>query len=331
MSEALKILKEWKDELLKLPNVTGIGTASKKIVITVSETDPKTLAAIPTNIDNIPVEVRKAGPFYLLQARTDRWRPMVGGISIGHYAITAGTLSCMVKEIKTGEAMLLSNNHVFAFQFSGHEIGQKGDPILQPGPIHGGTLPQDQVATLERWVKVYSPNEQGQPGAGKGLNLIDAAIAKPLSEDLITPKVLDIGKPVEPFEAKAGTKVRKSGLTTGLTYGIVDIESYETNVYLYENGPYYRFVDQLLIKPIPPYQVFVQPGDSGSLTALSTTPNPVGLVFAGDEAGNGVVCKAKYIVDMLGIEFLPMLPYIPIASFIGAYSFTLGILKSIKP
>ncbi|MEM1551578.1 MAG: hypothetical protein QXH03_02775 [Candidatus Bathyarchaeia archaeon] len=331
MSEILKVIKEWYKPLLETPNVTGVGTASKEIVITVSKVDAKTLANIPTQIEGIPVKIIQAGPFYMLQARTDRWRPMVGGISIGHYKITAGTLSCMVRDIRTGEVLLLSNNHVFAMQFSGYELGEKGDPILQPGPYDGGTLPNDKVGELERWIKVYLPSEVGQPGAGKGLNLIDAAVAKPTLPDIIKPTVLDIGRPVEPYDAKAGTKVRKSGRTTGLTYGTVVVDNFVVNVYIEKGSPlYYTFTDQLFIQP-PPSQVFAQPGDSGSLTTLSTTSNPVGLLFAGDEDGNGVVCKAKHIVTLLQIEFLPPLPYIPIASAIASYSATAGILQFIIP
>jgi hypothetical protein len=327
-AELKKILAEWSETILEIPGVTGVGTASKHILITVAKMEPKTLAAIPTQIEDIPVKIIEAGPFHFLQTRKDRWRPMVGGISIGHYKVTSGTLACMVKDKKTGEVKLLSNNHVFALDFGEERMGQKGDPILQPGPYYGGTL-DDKVGELDRWLRVYLPDEEGQPGAGKGYNIIDAAIAT-TSPELIKPEVLDIGKPVEPVEAKVGQKVRKSGTETGLSYGTIISTDWIGDVS--EKGVtwYCRFKDCIFVQPPYPL-VFISFGDSGSLTTLSTSTNPVGLVFAGDEKGNGVLCKATYITALLDVQFLPPLPYIPVASFLASYSFTAGITSYFIP
>jgi hypothetical protein len=327
MAEAKKVLEEWSETLLEIPGVTGVGTASKHILITVAKMDPKTLAAIPTQIEGKRVKIIQAGPFHFLQTRKDRWRPMVGGISIGHYKVTAGTLACMVKDKKTGEVKLLSNNHVFALDIGDIKIGQKGDPILQPATYDGGTL-DDKVGELDRWIRVYSPDEEGQLRAGKGYNIIDAAIAT-VPPELVKPEVLDIGKPVEPVEVKVGQKVRKSGRTTGLSYGTIASSDYIVDVY-YTETEYCRFKDTIFVQPPYPL-VFAQPGDSGSLTTLSTSTNPVGLVFAGDEAGNGIVCKATYITALLDVEFLPSLPYVPVASFLASYSFTAGIASYFIP
>jgi len=46
--------------------------------------------------------------------RTERWRPMPMGVSIGHYRGATGTAACLVKDRRTGEILILSNAHVLA-------------------------------------------------------------------------------------------------------------------------------------------------------------------------------------------------------------------------
>src|SRR5437899_12519168 len=67
-------------------------------------------------------------------------RPMV--FSVGHPAITAGTIGARVRDA-LGHVYILSNNHVLA-NSNGASIG---DPEYQPGPFDGGTA-ADQIATL---------------------------------------------------------------------------------------------------------------------------------------------------------------------------------------
>jgi len=76
--------------------VTGKSTGELCLTILVSSKVPKwTLLAkdlIPQQIDSIITDVKDVGNIVAFKARTDRWRPAPGGVSIGHYAITAGTL-----------------------------------------------------------------------------------------------------------------------------------------------------------------------------------------------------------------------------------------------
>src|SRR5256885_16595320 len=67
---------------------------------------------VPPAIDGIPTDVVATGVIRALQARTARFRPAPGGVSIGHRAITAGTLGCVVR--RQGQVFVLSNNHVLA-------------------------------------------------------------------------------------------------------------------------------------------------------------------------------------------------------------------------
>ncbi|TMI41040.1 MAG: hypothetical protein E6H41_05300, partial [Betaproteobacteria bacterium] len=103
---------------------------------------------VPPAIDGIPTDVVATGVIRALQARTARFRPAPGGVSIGHRAITAGTLGCLVR--RQGQVFVLSNNHVLA----NSNDAQRGDAILQPGPHDGGRFPDDQLAELEDFVRV---------------------------------------------------------------------------------------------------------------------------------------------------------------------------------
>ncbi len=88
----------------------------------------------------------------------------MGGISVGHKDISAGTLGGYVRDNVTGELMILSNNHVLA----NVDAGKVGDAILQPGNADGGTLPADKIGTLARFVPLRVSTTK----------LVDCAIAK---------------------------------------------------------------------------------------------------------------------------------------------------------
>ena len=108
---------------------------------------------IPRQIDGIPTDVVEIGEIKALNlyplAHVTRIRPLVAGVSIGNWAITAGTLGWFFKG-SGGREMLGSNAHVFAEdplrQFSGEKR------IVQPGRYDGGSVPEDVVATYH-WHK----------------------------------------------------------------------------------------------------------------------------------------------------------------------------------
>ncbi len=112
--------------------------------------------------DCVEVDVVETGPIYALSF-TARERPAPSGISIGHTAITAGTLGCLVTDQTDRTTCILSNNHVLANQ----NAASVGDAIVQPGPFDGGVDPADRIATLKRFVML---NATG--------NTVDAAIAE---------------------------------------------------------------------------------------------------------------------------------------------------------
>src|SRR5712691_10453635 len=198
------------DALLEVPGV--VGTA-----VTVQ---PDGRAGLPLMLDGIPVSQRVTGRLMALSDPTKRQRPAPMGFSVGHPAITAGTIGARVRDA-LGHVYILSNNHVLA-NSNGASIG---DPEYQPGPFDGGTA-ADQIATLSDFQVISF--------AANGANTIDAAIA------LSNTSVLDNATPADDgysmpnstifgdangdglFDdrnALLSLNVQKYGRTTRLTHG----------------------------------------------------------------------------------------------------------------
>lgn len=97
----------------------------------------------------------------------DRFDVLVGGISIGHGCVTAGTLGGFVWDAKTGEILGLTCAHIAA------PTGAKvGDEIYQPGPLdirerfNREPNEHDVCGHLLRWQEIST----------RKVNLIDAAV-----------------------------------------------------------------------------------------------------------------------------------------------------------
>lgn len=175
-------------------------------------------------------EIRYFETVDLPPERRKRLRPAPSGCSVSHYAVNGrGTLGCWAKDKKTGEPLLLSCWHVIANK----GMCLKGDPILQPGRLDGGKLPDDVIAFLERWidVKMLGPNmskskERIRMALDNGIeipiNKVDAALAKPVSYDVVSDEVLGINKPKGGVcRPKRGDKVIGSGATSGAMGGVI--------------------------------------------------------------------------------------------------------------
>jgi len=92
-------------------------------------------------------------------------RPAPGGVSVGHFAITAGILGCFARgrtAPRSNRVLIRSNNHVLA----NSNAGPVGANILQPGHFDGGQNPADRIAILEQLVPI---NFAG------GVNFVDCA------------------------------------------------------------------------------------------------------------------------------------------------------------
>jgi len=271
--------------LLEIPGVvgtavTGLPDGRAGVMILAERTG---LAGLPQTLDGVPVTVRVTGRIMALSDPTQRQRPAPAGFSVGHPAITAGTIGARVRDA-LGRVYILSNNHVLA-NSNGASIG---DPQYQPGPFDGGTA-ADQIATLTDFQTIAF--------GGTSNNTMDAAIALSSTAllDNAVPSDDGYGMPnstifgdangdglFDDRNALLGLNVQKYGRTTRLTHGqITGVNAtvtvcYEVSGFTCTKSA--RFVDQLIISP----GTFSGGGDSGSLIVTDDANlNPVALLFAG--------------------------------------------------
>lgn len=226
--------------------------------------------------DDVPLSIVRTG-FIDAQPHRFRMRPAPGGISAGHFRITAGTLGCLATGLsapRNSRLMILSNNHVLA----NSNNAAYGDCICQPGPYDGGACPKDQIAILERFVPINF--------SGGTVNYVDAATGWAWPDRVRKELVyLQQGQPrfftvsSAPVAAQLGMLVGKSGRTTQITTGRIMSVGVSVNVG-YGGGRVAHFRDQIGIKGLS--GDFSAGGDSGSLIwTWDGRRSPVGLLFAG--------------------------------------------------
>lgn len=209
-----------------------------------------------------------------LKARKYRVRPIMGGISVSHRNVTAGTIGACVYDLlpdgvgRPGKYYILSNNHVLA----NTNAASIGAAILQPGRADGGMIPRDRIGRLSRSIPI-----QFAPGVALEAqnNLVDAAVAT-VPFHLLGGGIRWAGE-VRGWRQKSavtvGTLVKKVGRTTNLTTGRITVVNATVDVN-YRGGKVARFKDQILTTNMS------TGGDSGSL--IMTLDNvAVGLLFAG--------------------------------------------------
>lgn len=244
---------------------------------------------IPATIGNFKTDVVESGTIMAgsLISTSRRQRPVQGGLSVGHFKITAGTIATCVSDISplmgiTNRYYILSNNHVLA----NTNNANLGDPILQPGPYDGGQNPEDVVAKLARFVPI-----DFSVGAN---NLVDAAIAEGDFNDL-NREINWIGYCNGIVTANIGQKIQKCGRTTAYTTGKVTAINATVNVN-YGGGKVGRFVNQIITSEMS------AGGDSGSLV-LDMKNQAVGLLFAGSSTIT-IINPIKPVMSSLGIKFI---------------------------
>lgn len=304
--------EEHKETLLAMPNVVGVGvgfkvegrtkTSELSVVALVRQKIPqaglKPEAVVPRQVGGVSTDVIEVGDLRAQQAPTERWRPAPGGVSIGHVRVTAGTLGCMVRA-RSGVRLVLSNNHVLA----NSNDANPGDVILQPGAVDGGREPEDAFALLERFCPIEFSEAPGTCSVARAVvdvgnalarlvgsrhrlettwnnpqavNLVDAAVARPLDDRSLRDDILGIGPITGTVAAQLGMQVRKSGRTTGLTTGEISVLNTTVSVG-YGPGRTAQFEDQIVSTPMS------SPGDSGSLLVSAEAPLAVALLFAGSD------------------------------------------------
>ncbi len=331
LERAIQAKRRHLDDLLSKPNVVACGVGYKEtsgvitdepaVIVSVERKVPTAQLApqdlVPRTVEEVKTDVVEVGKIKAWQSippgagPRDKWRPAPGGVSIGHVDITAGTLGCLVT--RGGEVFILSNNHVLADV----NRARLGDPILQPARYDGGT-PADEIARLADFISIRFGTEEPECPLASGTeralnwaartlgsshrlqsyrlapaeNQVDAAIARPLSADLVERQILEIGLPQGVHEATLGTRVQKSGRTTGHTQGT--IRQIDVTIGVDYDGRTATFTDQLMAGAMS------SGGDSGS-AVLDEAGYVVGLLFAGSDLTT-VITPIQLVLDALSIQ-----------------------------
>jgi len=228
----------------------------------------RAIGSIP--IKQVPVGVVEAFPHRF------RMRPAPGGVSVGHFAITAGTLGCLTignSAPRNQRLMILSNNHVLA----NTNNARLGDCICQPGPADGGRCPADQVAILERFVPInFAAGSFNYVDCATGWAWPDRVRPELIYLNGTTPVYFRVGS--NPIAPAVGMSVGKTGRTTQLKQGNITAINVTVNV-SYGAGRVAQFRDQISIRGATDFSAG---GDSGSLIwQWAAGLRPVGLLFAG--------------------------------------------------
>jgi len=289
-------------DLLKLPNVTGVFTGTKvtdgvdtgriAIVVTVSEKkDVPARSRVPTEINGVPTDVIEetivpmvAGAVRLedieLLVDATNYATLEGGMSIGpcrsiHLEppdapeagdyVFVGTLGCIVRDNKTNDPMMLSNFHVMCVD----NTWSVGDTMAQPSRVDGGSCPADQVGALQRAQLTAS---------------VDGAVAS-ISGRPHACEIIDIGDVNGTAVAAVDMAVRKRGRTTELTHGRVAATDYTTSVDYGDGLGVITFTNQIrIVNDSAQSAFFGKKGDSGSVV-VNGDNDVVGLYFAGNTSG----------------------------------------------
>lgn len=336
--------KEYKKEdLLAKENVVGVGVGKKisngsetdvlSVVVmvekkvstnTLSREDiiPKGLR-VPHSPWTVPTDVIEVGKIEALTEsftpveRTDKWRPAPGGVSIGHFAITAGTLGVVATDLLTRKRVILSNNHVLANK----NDAMIGDAILQQGYYDGGRVSTNTIGHLLRYKEIDFGEEPSDCPIAEGVakvlntgarvirskhrlntikanpqavNYIDAAIVDPVFDDEVLDEILDIGVISGTIDAYLGMAIRKSGRTTGYTHGTVLLVNATVNV-SYGPNKIARFEDQIVGGAMS------AGGDSGSLGVVEDSNRAFGLLYAGSSQST-IFNPIQNVLDTLMIS-----------------------------
>jgi len=318
-----EVSEKEKEVLFAKQNIVGVGTGHKIkeskdtgepcITVFVSQKLDRALLKsediVPEEIAGFKTDVVEAGEIFAGPANSDteristkeelgievlrqRIRPAMGGFSVGHYRITAGTIATCVYDLRPFPGIprryyILSNNHVLA----NSNNARIGDPILQPGPYDGGRVPTDVIARLSRFVPI-----RFKTSTSASLNYVDAAVAEGEFHNLGR-EIYWIGyvKQVK-SNPRVGNIVEKTGRTTNFTTGKIIALNATVDVH-YGGGRVARFARQIVTIAMS------AGGDSGSLVC-DIKEEAVGLLFAGSSTVT-IINNILYVQALLGIRLHP--------------------------
>jgi hypothetical protein len=282
-----------------LKTVAGIPDAVLAVRFYVLRKVPKAMLSpgqmLPDSIAGVPTDVIQSAPAHFAATLGQRlqMRPVRAGASIAHRMIGAGTLGAICRrDPDDGRRFALSNNHVLS------NLGRAavGDEIVQPSPLDADAdAPGGVVARLAAFEPIRTDGTRNQ---------VDAALAEFLpGAGSNVSDIIDVGVAGPPAAAAVGTRVVKSGRTTGVTRGVVADVEYDLQLPLQSLGLTGSALFEDTIRIEASDGVVGNPGDSGALFLTDDgSLCPVALLFAtGGGGGYAVACKLDLALQRMGV------------------------------
>lgn len=274
-----------------LPTTITAADGSEIPVDVVQRSYRASYRVLPKSSGSPRVVAEKLSPSEQRRSRLATIRP---GISVSHFAGSAGTLGAVVYDELNGTPYVLSNWHVLH-----GPTGTVGDNVVQPGPWDDGNVDVNVMGRLVR-------SHLGLAG--------DCAISTVVGRSL-DPKILELGVvPERVARVHLGDEVVKSGRTTGVTHGLVARVGVVVSVdYGGDTGTAQVGGFEIAVNPHKPTTdgEISSGGDSGSLWMVDTggkdSDVAVGLHFAGETdpdptAEHAVACNIDSVLKKLGVS-----------------------------
>ena len=304
----VEVKRRYRDELLSLPNVNGVGAGYKVIagettdvlsirVYVAEKVSLQSLASaddcVPSEVDGAVTDVIGIGKLVPV-GYLSKERPALGGASAGDLT-NGGTLGARFIDNTDATGVVLSCNHVFSLSDDvARNAAVVDTPIIQPFP---GSDPADRVALLKRWVKYELPPTW---------NKVDGAIAEIIGPLKASACIHDVGRYQGWRSVDAsdlGVTVSKVGAVTGLVAGAISDVSWDFTVDMGYGD--INFEDQIQV-----YLAdggFAVGGDSGSML-IDSQSRLLGLVSLSSPLGSGVwtaCCPIDAVLSQLDISVCP--------------------------
>jgi hypothetical protein len=306
-----KALGKIKGRLARNPHFAGFGVAFRKkgkkrpahlvAVLFVTKKLPiskqKKAQRLPTVIkvghNLVPTDVRKVPKFRPMGNPTlnrKRLRPVEMGAIIQPFAhmqdtniYGAGTAGALVHDL-TGSHYLLSAAHVLV---------QRGLDVVQPSRTYGGHngTPPPPGQPPDPKDRIGSVRKIASNGIDGGYAEVTASVTT----------VINIGKPTGSFFPLLNLPVQKSGATTGVTLGRIDVSNIQffdqvLHVWYAQVPQIFTGVPKNLISMPGLFTIFpnnfLMPGDSGSLVMAG--PPPALEIYARDHLNSTQTEAVKF-------------------------------------
>lgn len=183
--------------------------------------------------------------------QTDRFRPVLAGISGAGETSTACTITGFFGDPHTGNVYIVTAGHCASrIDWSCEINGSVGKRFLQPSPIDGGILPNDVIGTVV-WVSQFATNMSEDlalvmPNPGLEWRNILAGLRIPFNGEMRNPGFEDIGR-----------SILKSGRTTGTTIGRIYAIGGMVKIY-------YGACGTNVVSPVVVTTKMIERGDSGA-------------------------------------------------------------------